>query len=117
MISFNDVYNFITENNNFGIIPFLSAGYDVYISNGIKYALDNELLAPQELSDAIKQFHNGNYGTAYEYGEKPTAGHEYGQYKTSIDADGERAYLWAHREKHPAGLLKDYFVIYFHFER
>ena len=115
MIIFDDVYNYVT-NGNYGINPFISAGYDVYISNGIKYALENGLLNPQELTDAIKQFYNGDYGTAYDYDEKPTSGREYGQYKTSVDADGERAYIWAHREKHPAGINKDYFIIYFHFE-
>lgn len=117
MINFDDVYKYITDNNNFGLSSFINGAYDVYISNGIKYALDNQLLNPQELTGAINQFCNGNYGTAYEYGEKPINGHEYGQYKTSIDADGERAYIWAHREKHPAGIDKDYFCIYFHFER
>ena len=117
MINFDDVYKYITDNNNFGLLSFINGAYDVYISNGIKYALENQLLNPQELTGAIKQFYNGDYGTAYEYDETPTAGHEYGQYKTSIDADGERAYIWAHREKHPAGIDKDYFCIYFHFER
>lgn len=118
MITFNDVYDFITKNNNFGISSYQGGKQcDVYISNGVKYALDNELLSTREVNDAILLFQNGNFGTSYSYGEKPTTGHEYGQYITSIDADGERAYLWAHREKHPAGIDKDYFCIYFHFER
>ncbi|MCQ2387842.1 MAG: hypothetical protein MJ066_05315, partial [Clostridia bacterium] len=78
--------------------------------------LENELLNPQELNDAIELFKTNNYGVAYSYDETPINGHEYGEYKTSIDANGETAYIWIHRERHPAGINKDYFVCYFHFE-
>lgn len=116
MITFNDVYQFVTQNNNFGINPYEGGETDIYISNGIKYALDKGLLKPDELSEAIKQFKNKKYGLAYDYDETPINGHEYGEYKTTIEADGETAFIWTHREKHPQGLNKDYFVCYFHFE-
>ena len=116
MFNFENVYNYITTNNNYGINPFINGTQDIYISNGVKYALDNNLLNLQELKDAIELFKNNNFGIAYSYDETPINGHEYGEYKTSIDADGEKAYLWIHREKHPEKLNKDYFICYFHFE-
>lgn len=105
-MTFDDIYNFVTP-NNFGVSVY--AG-NVLISNGVKYAIENKAITPDEITNALNLFESGNYGEAYTPGEAPQPGHEYGEYKTDLTPGSEKGYLWLHREY--ANI-----IIYFHFER
>jgi hypothetical protein len=105
-MTFDDIYNFIVP-NNFGVS--LYAG-DILISNGVKYALEQKAITPEEITNAINRFESGDFGDAYTFGETPIKGQEYGEYKTDLTPGNERGYLWLHREN--ANI-----VVYFHFER
>lgn len=105
-MTFDDIYNFVTP-NNFGVSAYQG---NIIISNGIKYALENKAITPEQINDAIKRFEAGDFGDAYTIGEKPQSGHEYGEYKTDLTPGSEKGYLWLHREY--ANI-----IIYFHFER
>lgn len=105
-MNFEDIYNYVTP-NNFGVSIYMG---NVLISNGIKYALENKAITPEQVQNAINLFEGGNFGNAYDYDEKPIKGNEYGEYKTDLTPGSERGYLWVHREN--ANI-----IIYFHFER
>lgn len=105
-MTFNDIYNFVTK-NGFGITAYMG---NVFISNGIKYALENNAITKEQVKNALARFESGDFGNAYEYGEKATEGSEYGEYKTNLSPEDESGFLWIHREF--ANI-----IIYFHFER
>ncbi len=105
-MTFNEIYKYIVP-SNFGVSVY--AG-NVLISNGIKYALENKAITPEQITNALNRFESGDFGDAYTIGETPIEGHEYGEYKTDLTPDSEQGYLWVHREF--ANI-----IIYFHFER
>ena len=87
--------------------------YPVAFSAGIEYAIIHEEAFYDEVAEAVQRFQAGDYGTAYEDGEKPWKFFEYGTYEGSvgeihIHRDGVYDVLY--------GAQYD-FVVYFFFER
>ena len=85
----------------------------VVFSAGIELAIINEEEFYGEVTEAVRRFQAGDYGTAYEEDEKPIRFCEYGTYEGSvgeihIHRDGIYDVLY--------GVPYD-FVVYFFFER
>ena len=84
----------------------IGSGEILFLSNGIKYAMNQSYISQKTLDNAIEKFLSRDFGTIYKRGEKATVGNEYGEYYSEIP--NENIYL--HRER---GAV----VAYFLFER
>ena len=126
---FEDVNIKFTEGNCYGIIGANGAGKSTFLkilSGQLEPTNGTVVITPGQRLSVLEQDHNKYddltvldavmQGNARLFEIMRLTDEIYAK-ADFTDADGERAYIWAHREKHPAGIDKDYFCIYFHFER
>lgn len=117
-MKYDIIYAHITKTKAFGTAEkILKDGQIIGISNGIRYLLDNEPQAEEEILQALERFYNADFGTMYEseYEKSfaPTQWEDrqaYGEY--DIKTLDEPIYI--HYEPH--GMSYDV-VIYLKFER
>lgn len=117
-MKYDIIYDHITNTRAFGVTSkILADGSTAGISNGIKYLLEHEPQAEQEIVQALERFYNADFGTffedEYEQAFAPATWEDrkaFGEY--SIDSLDEP--ICVHYE--PFGTAYDV-VIYLKFER
>lgn len=117
-MEYKQIYRHITDTRAFGVSKKTFAdGQTVGISNGIKYLMEQEPTAEQEIQKALERFYGADFGTMYEDEYEsafiPDSWEDrkaYGEYK--IKALNKPIYV--HYE--PFGMAYDV-VIYLQFER
>lgn len=106
-MTLQDVKDYVIP-NNFGVQQ-ADFGANIFISNGIKYALENENKMAAFVENALNQVDAEDYGDFYEPGEEPRIGDEYYLCPSPFGTEINKGIV-VHREQ---GVLK----MYFQFER
>lgn len=117
-MKYDKIYEYITSTKAFGVTEkVLKDGQHVGISNGVKYLIDHEPQADEEIFQALQRFYNADFGTMYESEyEKafaPTQWDDkkaFGEYEIGTLDDP----IYIHYEPHGMGYDV---VIYLKFER
>ena len=123
-MNYSEIYSKVNYSKKFGVSPLplhkktLKDGQDVGISNGIKYLIENEPKAEEEIFQALERFYNADFGTMYEteyeLAMKPTTWDDifsYGEYDIS-SLEGMPIYI----HYQPYGMTYDV-IVYLSFER
>lgn len=84
---------------------------EIYLSKGIELAYLTESISMKEVVSAIDRFCKQNdFGTFYDWDEKPTPEKEYGEYPSSFGDTANTGAIMIHREN-------GHIIVYFQFER